>query len=218
MSASSRFGLIVFDWDGTLMDSEAKIVNCICAAAVDCGVTPPTRQAARQIIGLGLHEALTVLFPTLTPARRETLVEHYRRHFLIEDKTSMPLFPGVKAGIESLVAQGYALAVATGKARRGLRKVLAETETEHLFITTRCADEAYSKPHPQMLEDILAATGFARSETVMIGDTTYDMQMAQNADIARVGVTYGVHSRAQLLDHAPLACLDSFADVYRWLS
>lgn len=213
-----QFDLIVFDWDGTLMDSEAKIVNCIQAAATDCDLQVPTRNAARRVIGLGLHEALSTLFPTQSTSRLEMLVARYRQHFLHDDKTEMVLFPGVREGLASLVDQGYLLAVATGKARRGLQKVLRSTETAHLFISTRCADETFSKPHPQMLEEILAESGVGRQQALMVGDTTYDMQMACNAGVARLAVSYGVHTREQLLEHEPLACLDNFAEVRGWLN
>lgn len=214
----NQFELVVFDWDGTLMDSEAKIVNCIRAAAVDCDLPAPTREASRRIIGLGLQEALATLFPTLAAREQERLIARYRQHFLFDDNTDMALFPGVRAGLESLVQQGYLLAVATGKARRGLQKVLQETDTAHLFVATRCADEAFSKPHPKMLEDILAETGMGRDRALMIGDTTYDMQMARNAGMARLAVSYGVHPREHLLEHEPLACIDSFAEVRTWLN
>lgn len=211
------YKLVVFDWDGTLMDSETKIVNCLRAAAHDCGLADPGREAARNVIGLGLPEALKVLFPHADSSTMVRLVAVYKDHFLIHDKTIMPLFPGVTEGLENLVEEGYRLAVATGKARRGLERVLAETGVGHLFCYTRCADEARSKPHPLMLEDILQATGVDRSAALMIGDTTYDMEMAHNASMARVAVTYGVHARDRLLQHAPIDCLESFAAVRAWL-
>lgn len=211
------YDLIVFDWDGTLMDSETKIVNCLRAAARDCDLADPGREAARNVIGLSLPEALKILFPQADSAVLIRLVTAYKDHFLIHDKTIMPLFPGVGEGLENLVEDGYRLAVATGKARRGLERVLAETGVGHLFCYTRCADEARSKPHPLMLEDILKATDVDRSAALMIGDTTYDMEMAHNASMARVAVTYGVHARDRLLQHAPLECFESFAAVHAWL-
>lgn len=217
MSKPRQYEVIVFDWDGTLMDSEAKIVNCICAAATDCALPVPARAAARSIIGLGLTEALQRLFPDRSEAERARLVDRYREHFLIKDRTSMPLFPGVVAGLERLAARGHLLAVATGKARRGLERVLDETGTRHLFAITRCADEAFSKPHPQMLHDILEHTGVEPARALMIGDTTFDMLMARNARVPGLAVSYGVHDRAVLLECGPLGCLDSFEDVCAWL-
>ena len=209
--------LIIFDWDGTLMDSVAKIVRCFTAALEDAGAPDPGEDAIRHIIGLGLGEAVTELLPVADAATREQVVERYRQHFLHLDQTGMELFPGVRAGLEDLSAQGYMLAIATGKARRGLDRVLRDTGMAHLFCATRCADEAFSKPHPRMLEDILEQTGFDAGRALMVGDTTYDMQMARHAGIDGLAVTYGVHGRELLAEHGPLACLDSFTEVYEWL-
>jgi phosphoglycolate phosphatase len=211
------YDLIVFDWDGTLMDSEAKIVRCLQAAAADTGSRDPGAEAIRRIIGLALSEAVQVLFPEEPPERHAQLVERYRRHFLELDATAMPLFPGVAEGLTRLNDQGYMLAIATGKARRGLKRVLDETGLESLFASSRCADEARSKPHPQMLEDILGQTGIEASRALMVGDTVYDMQMARHARVAGLAVSYGVHARAELLEHGALACLDSFPEVCAWL-
>lgn len=210
--------LIVFDWDGTLMDSEAKIVRCVQAAAEDTGIADPGPAAIRRIIGLGLSEAMATLFPHESPARRLELIERYRVHFLERDDTAMPLFPGVVDGLNELARRGYLLAVATGKSRRGLDRVLDETGTRGLFVATRCADEAFSKPHPQMLDDILGVTGMQRARTLMVGDTVYDMQMARNAGVGGLGVSYGVHARDELLANGALACLDSFAAVCAWVA
>ena len=209
--------LIIFDWDGTLMDSIAKIVRCFTAALEDAGVSGPGEDAIRHVIGLGLDEAVSVLLPLADAATRERVVERYRQYFLHHDQTGMKLFPGVRAGLEELTSQGYLLAVATGKARRGLDRVLRDTGAAHLFCATRCADEAFSKPHPRMLEDILEQTGLEANRALMVGDTTYDMQMARHAGMDRLAVTYGVHERELLAEHGPLACLDSFTEVYEWL-
>jgi len=199
------------------MDSVAKIVRCFSAAVDDVGVPPPGEEATRHVIGLGLAEAVATLLPQMEAETRTQVVERYRQHFLHLDQTDMPLFPGVREGLESLVAHGSLLAIATGKARRGLDRVLSDTGLAHLFCATRCADEAFSKPHPRMLEDILEQTGFKAGQALMVGDTTYDMQMARHAGMDGLAVTYGVHARELLLEHAPLACLDSFNEVYAWL-
>lgn len=212
-----RHDLIIFDWDGTLMDSVARIVRCFSAALDDVEAPCASADAIRHIIGLGLDEAVSALLPTADNAMRRQVIERYRQHFLHIDQTAMELFPGVREGLEVLVSQGYLLAVATGKARRGLDRVLRDTGTAHLFHATRCADEAFSKPHPQMLEDILVQTGVAADQALMVGDTTYDMQMARDARIDGLAVTYGVHERAQLVAHEPVVCLDSFVEVYAWL-
>lgn len=213
-----QFDLVVFDWDGTLMDSEAKIVRCMQAAARDLQIPDPGVAAIRDIIGLGLNEAMQVLFSGSTAGDHAQLVERYRRHFLELDNTAMPLFPGVAEGLAQLAEQGYLLAVATGKARRGLNRVLDETGMRHLFVTSRCADETFSKPHPQMLEEILDQTGIETGRALMVGDTVYDMQMAQNARVAGLGVSYGVHARERLLDCGALACVDSFHEVCAWVT
>jgi phosphoglycolate phosphatase len=212
-----QYDLIVFDWDGTLMDSETKIVRCMQAAAADTGIADPGADAIRDIIGLGLGEAMQVLFPEQPAARRTELVDRYRQHFLEIDATDMPLFPGVAHGLMQLADQGYLLAIATGKARRGLNRVLDETGMRHLFASSRCADEAFSKPHPKMLEDILDETGVSHDRALMVGDTVYDMEMARSARVAGLGVSYGVHARERLLDSGALACLDSFPEVCAWV-
>jgi len=212
-----QFDLIVFDWDGTLMDSAAKIVRCMQAAAEDVGIPDPGSAAIRDIIGLGLSEAMQVLFPEQAPVRRAELVERYRRHFLELDTTETPLFPGVKQGLTQLTGQGYLLAIATGKARRGLDRVLDDTGMRHLFTSSRCADEAFSKPHPQMLDDLLDETGVDTGRALMVGDTVYDMEMARSAQVAGLAVSYGVHARERLLDCGALACLDSFPEVCAWV-
>lgn len=212
-----RHELIIFDWDGTLMDSIAKIVRCFQAAFEDSSAPDPGEPAIRHVIGLGLDEAVTTLLPQVDAGTRARVVERYRQHFLHLDQTGMELFPGVRAGLEALTEQGYLLAVATGKARRGLDRVLRDSGTAHLFRATRCADEAFSKPHPRMLEDLLEHTGVAADRALMVGDTTYDMQMARHAGMDGLAVTYGVHERERLVEHGPLACLDSFTEVYAWL-
>jgi phosphoglycolate phosphatase len=215
---NKSFDLIVFDWDGTLMDSEARIVRCVQGAARDLGVADPGPAAIRHIIGLGLREAMQTLFPAESSACRTQLIERYRTHFLEIDDTAMPLFPGVYESLTALAGQGFLLAVATGKSRRGLDRVFDETGTRELFVASRCADEAFSKPHPRMLEEILGVTGVAAGRTIMVGDTVYDMQMAGNANVPGLGVSYGVHPREQLLAHGALACMDSFPEVCTWLS
>lgn len=155
--------------------------------------------------------------PGVEHSLRERVVARYREHFLHIDQTAMPLFDGVRAGLEEFVDRGYLLAVATGKSRRGLDRVLRETGMDSLFVATRCADEAFSKPHPKMLHDLLDYTGLRSERALMVGDTTYDLQMARTAVMDSLAVSYGVHSRESLLTHAPLACLGSFDEVRQWL-
>lgn len=199
------------------MDSAAKIVRCFQAAARDAGIPPPADADIRNIIGLGLSDALDLVLPGVDAPTREIVVNCYRKHFIHLDHTETALFPGVIEGLEALSADGYQLAVATGKARRGLDRVLRDTGTSRYFCATRCADESSSKPHPQMLHDILDFTGFSGDRALMVGDTTYDLEMALAARMASLAVSYGAHERERLLQLRPLACVDSFAEVCRWL-
>lgn len=212
------YRLLVFDWDGTLMDSEARIVACLQAAAADLEIAIPSPERARDIIGLGLREAIDRLFPDLGEASQALAVERYRHHFLGDDLAPSVLFPGVPETLRLLADDGYLLGVATGKSRRGLDKVLEETGLGRLFHATRCADETFSKPHPQMLEDVMDRVGAWPSETLMVGDTEYDMQMARNARTHGLAVSYGVHDASRLLAEGALACLDTLAELPGWLA
>lgn len=211
------YRLVVFDWDGTLMDSAAKIVNCFRHAAVDAGLPTPTPEQARRIIGLGLREALGELFPDADEEGLARVSQAYRDHFLEHDDTATALFPGVIAGLAELKSESFMLAIATGKARRGLDRVLEETRIRDLFSATRCVDEAVSKPHPRMLLDILAETGIDARESLMVGDTTFDMAMAAAAGMDALAVTYGAHPVGRLVAENPRACVDDFGEVVRWI-
>ncbi len=215
MSESNK--LIVFDWDGTLMDSEARIVACLRAAIEDAGLPMRDGEALRDIIGLGLREALVALYPEGSIAEHDALVQHYRRHFLQRNDTPTPLFEGAETLLQDLHGAGHFLAVATGKGRQGLDKVLAESGTGRYFHYTRCSDEAGSKPNPQMLFDIMDYLGVEPADTLMIGDTEYDLQMAHNAGVEALAVSYGVHDKSRLLACRPLDCLDSLSEVHSWL-
>ncbi|MEK6771441.1 MAG: HAD-IA family hydrolase [Pseudomonadota bacterium] len=212
------YDLVVFDWDGTLMDSADKIVRCFQNALRDAALPDPGVEAIRQIIGLGLNEAMAALLPAHSRHDHARVADRYRDHFLHLDTTDSVLFPGVREGLDEISRGGYLLAVATGKSRRGLQRVLTETGLTTLFVATRCADEARSKPHPQMLLDILDATGMEADRALMVGDTVYDLDMARHAEVDALAVSYGVHHRAQLKVCDPLACLDSFDEVRRWLA
>ncbi len=212
------YKLIVFDWDGTLMDSEDKIVASASAALSDLSLPPVPRDRIRNIIGLGLREAVETLLPGRSDSFYRQYIDRYRFHFLEADSTPMPLFEGVVESLNSLRDQGYLLAVATGKSRRGLDRVLDETGLGHLFEATRCADEAPSKPHPGMLEELMDELRVPPATTLMVGDTEYDLQMARNAGTAAVAVCYGVHERHRLLEFAPLACLDAIDELENWLA
>jgi phosphoglycolate phosphatase len=212
------FRLLVFDWDGTLMDSAARIVACMQAAARDRGRVVPSDSAVRNIIGLGLDEAVHALFPDARDRGEvRTLAERYRHHFLGADTTPSELFPGAARGLRRLEQKGYLLAVATGKGRRGLDSALQATGLAALFHATRCADETFSKPHPAMLLELMSELGAAPHETLMIGDTEYDLAMAANAGTPALAVSYGAHEPERLLRHGPLGCVDSVAEIEAWL-
>ena len=209
--------LIIFDWDGTLMDSANKIVRCFIAAAEDLSWLPPEPRAIENIIGLGLNEAFTALYPNFNDQDKKALADRYRTHFIELDTTEMPLFEGVEAGLERLLTQGFELAIATGKARRGLIRVLDETGLEARFSYSRCADEAGSKPHPKMLLDIMDQAKIVPQQALMVGDTEYDMEMACRAEVAALGVSYGVHDSDRLLATGALHCVDDFKAVVNWI-
>ena len=214
---NKHYKLLIFDWDGTLMDSERKIVNCFHAAVRDTGIDPVDDERIRNVIGLGLKEAMDELFPQHDDATRIRVSDAYREHFLHKDKTEMPMFPGVVEGVKRLHQDRFTLAVATGKARRGLDRVLGGHELEHVFSVTRCADEAVSKPHPLMLEQILQHTGVSAENALMIGDSTFDLQMAANAGMDSLAVSYGVQTCERLLEHKPIGCIHQFDEIHEWL-
>jgi len=214
--AKKQFDLIVFDWDGTLMDSTATIVNCIQAAAKDLDLPIPDRQSAAYVIGLGLQDAMQAVLPDLDPKYYPRMVERYRYHYLAKDQT-LTLFDGVQAMLSELSHLGYFLAVATGKSRVGLNRALDSVNLLSLFDATRCADETFSKPHPAMLQELTRELGQDMQRTVMIGDTTHDLQMALNAGASAIAVHYGAHPEHELRQLNPLFGARSVAQLHAWL-
>ena len=211
------YKLLVFDWDGTLMDSEARIVGCLALTFTDLGLAPPPRKSLLNVIGLGLPEAFRALAPDADAEALGRLIDRYRYHFLSDHHAPLLLFAGARATLESLERAGYLLGIATGKGRRGLDRSLEETGCGPLFAVTRCADETASKPDPRMLLEIMDVAGVSPQETLMIGDTEYDLQMAHNAGADALAVSYGVHARERLLAAGPRACLDDIREVRAWL-
>lgn len=209
--------LIVFDWDGTLMDSEARIVGCLRAALTDIDLPDQPDEQLKNVIGLGLKEALQRLHPQGNDIEHQQLVDRYRYHFLESSNIPSPMFDGAEALLEDLNQSGYFLAIATGKGRIGLDKVLDESGLGELFHYTRCADETRSKPHPQMLEEIITFCGVEPHEAIMIGDTEYDMQMANHAGTHALAVSYGVHDKQRLLACNPMDCVDDMCELTHWL-
>ena len=211
-----RFELLVFDWDGTILDSAAAIVTAIQSASRDLGLPEPSDERARHVIGLGLQDALQHAVPELKEADYPRMVDRYRHHYLAGDH-SLRLFAGIEVLLRQLAEDGFMLAVATGKSRLGLNRALAHAGLEEVFHGTRCADECHSKPHPQMLYELLDEFGMSSERAVMIGDTTHDLLMARNAGVAGLGVTYGAHPSEALYGAEPLACVDSVAELAAWL-
>jgi phosphoglycolate phosphatase len=212
-----HFDLLVFDWDGTLMDSAAAISASLQAACRDLELPVPSEEQARYVIGLGLNDAMSHILPGLDPARYQDVVARYRVHFLQRD-AGTTLFPGAADTVTELREAGYLLAVATGKSRRGLERALDATGLKPYFHATRCADEGHSKPHPGMLQGLMDELGAARERTLMIGDTTHDMEMARAAGTPRVGLTHGAHAREALLGYDPVACVDDVEGLRQWLA
>lgn len=208
--------LIVFDWDGTLMDSEAQIVSCLRAVIHDLSLEPLDDETLRNVIGLGLREAIDALVPGRDEDFCQAFIARYRGHWFNSGGSS--LFAGVGDMLEAFRRQQLLLGVATGKSRRGLDRVLGETGLASHFDATRCADEAPSKPHPQMLLDLMDQLGVTPAQTIMVGDTEYDMEMATNAGAAKIAVTTGVHSEQRLSRHAPLVCLRRISDMPAWMT
>lgn len=215
---SSPYRLLVFDWDGTLADSESRIVAAAQSAIDTLGLPSRSHEQVRAIIGLAMSEACRALFPDMQKGQQGRFIACYREYYLRNTGHPVPLFPGAEATLRGLADRRYHLAVATGKGRRGLDRDIASHNLGALFSATRCADDAPSKPHPQMLVDIMGELAVAGAQTLMIGDTAYDMEMARNAGVACVAVGTGVHDRQRLLEFDPLALLDSIAELPDWLS
>ncbi len=199
------------------MDSEARIVQSMQRAFEDAELLPLPSEKISNIIGLGLIDAVRRLLPEATAQLHEEICRHYRRRYLDQEGVSTPLFNGAEAVVEELSQKDYLLAVATGKSRSGLNNALQNSGIEHMFHGTRCADETFSKPHPQMLEELIEEFAVMPSETLMIGDTEYDMRMAGNARAHGLAVSYGVHDRERLLAADALACLDDVKEIPAWI-
>ncbi len=213
-----KYPFVIFDWDGTLVDSEARIITSMQAAADDFGWQPAlTDEAVRNIIGLALPEAIRHICPGIDEAGVDAIRQGYTHHFLERSNLEMPLFDGVKEGLRRLKDAGCVLAVATGKSRRGLDRVLPEVGLESLFEHTRCADETLSKPDPLMLHELLDVTSFDVRQAVMVGDTEYDLGMAKNAGMDRIAVTYGAHHPDRLQSYNPVFVADHFIQLVDWV-
>ena len=211
-----RFDLIAFDWDGTLFDSTQIIVRCIQSAVVDVGGSKPSDKAAAYVIGMGLMQALAHAAPDVPKEKYPELGARYRHHYT-RHQDDLSLFDGVLPLLADLKSRRHRLAVATGKSRRGLDEVLHTVQLAGLFDSSRTADETAGKPHPRMLQELMDELDIGPERTLMIGDTTHDLQMAVNAGCASVGVSYGAHDPAEFAALAPLFVAHSVAQLRGWL-
>jgi phosphoglycolate phosphatase len=213
----SAYDLIVFDWDGTLMDSTRVISKSLQSACSDIGIAVPSDSDALYVIGLGLVDTFRHVAPGLDEEGKRRLSERYRHHFLAREHEA-PLYDGVLELLSDLHGRGRRLAVATGKARRGLERALDTTGLRPWFEATRCADEGFAKPHPDMLLMLLDITGVEPARAVMVGDTTHDLELAANAGIDAVAVSYGAHDEKLLATRPAKARCGSVAELHRWLA
>ncbi len=205
--------LFIFDWDGTLCDSTGKIVRCMQLAARKVGLRDLEDFEVLNIIGLGLPEAVSSLFPDASLESLNVLSRAYSEFFIADDQSPMGFFRGVEETLHQLRDEGYRLTIATGKSRRGLTRILDDLGMQSFFHGSRCADETRSKPDPTMLRELLTEFRCPASEAVMVGDTEYDMEMARRADMPRVAVSYGAHAIERLRPYEPVLCLDHFPDI-----
>ena len=217
MPKNTNYDLLIFDWDGTIANSAGIIVESIKQVCAFKQISKPTDQKISSIIGLGLSEGFRKIFPHMNSAEQKETEQLYREEYLkrVDD---ICLFDGVEIGIKGLAAQGYYLAVATGKSRRGLNNALKKSNLDEFFKITKTMDECFSKPHPQMVNEILDAFMVDPSRTLMIGDSSYDLEMAKNAMIDSVGVSYGAQVESQLAEHNPKIIVDNSYDLFAWLN
>lgn len=212
----SQYSVVIFDWDGTLMDSTRDIVTAIQGACRDLELRVPTDAQAAWVIGLSLDQALRAVVPDLKKSMEKLFLERYRYHYLLSDK-KLQLFQGVTEMLDDLGSRGVTLAVATGKSRVGLNRALDATSLHHRFAATRCADETFGKPHPAMLHELMDELVVDPEQVIMVGDTSHDLNMASNAGVHGLGVTYGAHPEDELRQCAHHAIVHDVPSLHRWL-
>ncbi|HHJ35605.1 MAG TPA: HAD-IIIA family hydrolase [Gammaproteobacteria bacterium] len=217
-----QYPLLVFDWDGTLVDSIERIVTSLQFASQKIFDIEVSETQAKDVIGLGLVEAIQKLHPERNAGQDATeldlVADAYRQHYLYDNTVPAPLFPGVKRLLNELRDKGYTLAISTGKSRAGLEQSIDEHDVSDYFATTRCAGENKSKPHPEMLHEIMHQLHFSAAQALMIGDSEHDMKMANNANMRCVGITHGVHDAKTLAEYNPLVCLSDIAELSAYLN
>jgi phosphoglycolate phosphatase len=212
-----NYDLVIFDWDGTLMDSTRLIATSLICACRDVGVPEPTEREAMFVIGLNMADTFSRVAPTLDEDGRRRLAERYRHHFLAREHEA-PLYDGVREMLRDLHGRGRRMAVATGKARRGLERALDLSGLRPWFEATRCADEGFAKPHPGMLLKLLELTGVEPPRALMVGDTTHDLELAANAGVDAIAVSYGAHHEELLSTRSAKARCASVEQLHRWLA
>lgn len=212
-----KYKLVIFDWDGTLMDSTGRIVSSMLTAAQQAELPVPSAEAVRDIIGLSMEPAFVKLFGMQHADKGPTLLEYYKQAYVHEDDTPSPLYKGAVELLEQIKHSDALSAVATGKARRGLERVWTESKIKPYFSASRCGDEAQSKPDPDMLRQLLQELDVSSQHTLMVGDTSYDMAMAQALDMDRVGLTHGAHNVEKLKHCQPNFIAEDLPALSRWL-
>lgn len=217
MKVNKQYKLIIFDWDGTLMDSQGRIVECLKASQEEMNLATKSETEFKNVIGLGLNEAIQHLYPDLDRNRVEKFADLYRNCYLKKEHAPLNLFQQVMELLHDLKQTGVMLAIATGKARRGLDHALQQVGLKQFFHASRCADETLSKPHPQMLEEILDEFALSPQDAIMVGDTEYDLVMAQSIQMDAIAVSYGVHERERLLSFQPVACMANVTELANFL-
>lgn len=213
---AKQYDLIVWDWDGTLADSTGMITRAIVKAAEQAGLPALTESAASSIIGLGLRESIETLYPGISDEQARVLATQYNVNYFASESEIL-LFDGAADTIRALNRKGFKLAVATGKSRRGLNLALEHTQLRNYFHATKTVDECFSKPHPQMLDELMDDLVALPERTLMIGDTSYDLQMAKNAGVHAVGVSYGAQTADAWQHLNPVGQFDNFSALSRWL-
>ena len=217
MPNNTKYDLIIFDWDGTIADSAGIIVESIKAVCLSKKITIPSDYEIRSIIGLGLNEALSKAFPNMNKDELQETEDLYREAYL-KRVDQICLFDGIEIGIKSLASHGYHLAIATGKSRRGLTNALNKSNLKHFFKITKTMDECFSKPHPQMINEILDEFMIQPSRALMVGDSSYDLEMAINAKVDSIGVSYGAQIKSELDNYEPLILVDNAYELFAWLN
>lgn len=213
MQSQLAYKLVVFDWDGTLMDSLSRIAQCMQVAAEDIGIVPAKTEQIHNIVGLALDIAIRRLHPQLTEPQVELMRLRYSHHYVEREANPSPFYDGVTQMLTQLHGHGALLSVATGKSRKGLDRVFASHNVGGLFHSSRCADETRSKPEPDMLLEIIDYHGVKPEQAVMIGDTEFDLEMASRARVPSIGVGWGAHSVSRLQKHSPKVCVTTVAEL-----